>query len=79
VGTYLHGLFDADAFRHAFIRAARAACGLAPPIQLAHIAADREARLDRLAAHVASAVDVDALLAWIGLPASRFPAVESRT
>jgi adenosylcobyric acid synthase len=78
VGTYLHGLFDADAFRHAFLQAARAACGLAPPIQLARFAEEREARLNRLAAHVEGAVDVKTLLAWMGLPARRLPAVERR-
>jgi adenosylcobyric acid synthase len=31
VGTYLHGLFDSDAFRHALVRALRSAAGLAPP------------------------------------------------
>ncbi len=29
-GTYLHGIFYEDEFRHAFLRAARKTCGLAP-------------------------------------------------
>jgi adenosylcobyric acid synthase len=74
VGTYLNGLFDADAFRHAFLRAARDVCGLAPPARMVHVTAERDARINRLASHVAHAVDVDALLAWIALPARR-PAI----
>jgi adenosylcobyric acid synthase len=64
-GTYLHGIFDADAFRHEFIRAARDARGLAPPRELAALAMQREARIDRLAAHVRASVD---LAAFIGNP-----------
>ena len=67
-GTYLHGLFDADSFRHAFIRAARAAGGLTPPAALVSVAAQRDDRLNRLAAHVETALDVDALLGWLGVP-----------
>ncbi|HEX5437336.1 MAG TPA: cobyric acid synthase [Gemmatimonadaceae bacterium] len=67
IGSYLHGLFDGDAFRHAFITAARHARGLAPPRALTAYALEREQRLNRLAACVAESMDVDQLLGWIGL------------
>jgi adenosylcobyric acid synthase len=79
VGTYLHGLFDHDTFRHAFIRAARAARGLMAPTDLAKVAEERDDRLDRWAAHVGAALDVDALIGWLGLPPRPLAGVERRS
>ena len=70
-GTYVHGLFDADTFRHAFVDAARAACGLQAAAAHAFVAREREARLDRLAAHVRNSLDLALLWSWIGLPPPR--------
>jgi adenosylcobyric acid synthase len=61
-GTYVHGIFGDDGFRHSLIAAARAACGLAPARSVVFVAADRERRLDRLAAHVRAALDME--LIW---------------
>jgi adenosylcobyric acid synthase len=65
IGTYLHGLFDADVFRHAFVGALRAALDLAPPLALSPYTAERERRFDRLAGHVRQALDIDRLKEWI--------------
>jgi adenosylcobyric acid synthase len=77
-GTYLHGLFDSDSFRHAFIRAARAAAGLTPPAELIDVAQQRDERLNSFAAHVERALDVDALLGWLGLPSRPVAGLEQR-
>src|SRR5260370_29488145 len=50
-GTYIHGLFTDDAFRHSFLSAARAACGLHPLEQKVFVHAEREQRIDPLADH----------------------------
>jgi adenosylcobyric acid synthase len=63
IGTYLHGALANDAFRSAFITAARAARGLTPATAFARVSEDREARIDRLAAHVRGSVDMPRLLA----------------
>jgi adenosylcobyric acid synthase len=55
-GTYLHGLFAADAFRAALL----AEIGAAPGV--ADWGADVEAALDALAGHVERHLDLDALL-----------------
>ena len=66
-GTYLHGLFDDDAFRHAFIIAAREVHQLHPAASFANWKQKREQSLDRLADAVRSAVDMEAIFAWAGL------------
>jgi adenosylcobyric acid synthase len=66
-GTYIHGIFDDDNFRHAFLDAARAACSLAPHTAKAFFAAERQSRLDRLAAHVRRALDLEMIRSWLHL------------
>lgn len=66
-GTYVHGLFDDDAFRHAFLATARMACGLAPLRQTAWVTADRQGRIDRLAVAVRRTLDMNLIKNWLGL------------
>jgi len=66
-GTYVHGIFDSDNFRHAFLDAVRAACGLAPCTAKAFVSAERQSRLDRLAAHVRRSLDLEMIRSWIGI------------
>jgi adenosylcobyric acid synthase len=74
LGTYLHGLLENDAVRHALIdgllaqRAATADRPVADTGLARHsLAADRERQLDRLAAAVRSSLDLAPLLAACGL------------
>jgi adenosylcobyric acid synthase len=67
-GTYLHGLFDNDSFRHQFLRAARAFHGLAAPGELHLWKQLREESLDRLAREVEKAMDMKKVFRWVGLP-----------
>ena len=69
-GTYVHGFFDDDDFRHRFIRAARTAVQLAPAAAWVHITKEREARIDRLAHHLRSFLDVKRIRSWIIEPAT---------
>jgi adenosylcobyric acid synthase len=69
-GTYVHGLFDNDEFRHGFIRTARAAVDLAPADKYIPVGAQREARIDRLADHLRESLDMNLLRSWIVDPSA---------
>jgi adenosylcobyric acid synthase len=64
-GTYVHGFFDNDDFRHAFIQAARAAVDLAPATTYVNSSAERDGRIDRLACHLKKSLDMNLLKSWI--------------
>jgi adenosylcobyric acid synthase len=65
LGTYVHGFFDNDNFRHSFLAAARGAVDLAPAETWAHVAAEREARIDRLALHLRKSLNINLITSWI--------------
>lgn len=67
-GTYLHGLFDGDAFRHAFLRAARAVLQINAPTELIAWSELRRQQLDMLADAYTDALDLAAIFAMLDLP-----------
>lgn len=64
-GTYLHGVFDADLFRRAFLDRLRTRKGLAPlgAVQVVH---DVDAALDRLADVVRDSLDMERMYRLLG-------------
>jgi adenosylcobyric acid synthase len=66
-GTYLHGLFDDDGFRHQFLGAARAFHKLAAPVELHRWKQIREESLNRLACEVEKVLDMKTIFGWVGL------------
>ena len=68
VGTYLHGLFDHDAFRHAFLRSSRASLQMTAPKELVAWSERRRQQLDLLADAFGSALDLDAIFGMVDLP-----------
>ena len=67
-GTYLHGLFDDDGFRHQFLHAARAFHKLAGPDELYPWKQLRQESLNRLAREVEKTLDMETIFGWVGLP-----------
>ena len=61
-GCYIHGLFAADRFRRSWLDRVRAARGLAGGAAAFSYEIEIDTVLDRLAAHVAAAADLDAIL-----------------
>lgn len=66
-GSYLHGLFDDDSFRHAIIASARAFYKLTPASHLDNWKLKREESLNRLADTVRASLDLSKIFAWVGL------------
>jgi adenosylcobyric acid synthase len=67
LGTYVHGIFDEDCFRHQFVSVARSFHKLSAPSLLTPWKAQREESLDRLAHAVSTSLDVQRILSWVGL------------
>ena len=63
-GSYLHGLFDADEFRHALLQSLRHGAGLPPAPQATYSLGPE---LDRLADAVEAALDMPAILSQLGI------------
>lgn len=68
IGTYLHGLFDEDSFRHCWIGAIRRSLGLADAVKLVNWKQRREEELNRLSDTVRDAVDLPAIYELMRLP-----------
>ena len=66
-GTYLHGVFDDDTFRHAFLTAARSFYGLATGVSLDNWKQKREASMNLLADTVRGALDIRRVYELAGL------------
>jgi adenosylcobyric acid synthase len=68
LGTYVHGFFDNDDFRHGFIQAARAAVDLAPAASYVNDNAERNARIDGLAWQLRNSLNMKLIKSWIVAP-----------
>jgi adenosylcobyric acid synthase len=67
-GSYLHGIFDDDRFRHAFLGAARGFHQLAPVTRFENWRQKRENSFNQLADTVRESLDLPRIFDWVGLP-----------
>jgi adenosylcobyric acid synthase len=67
VGTYLHGIFDDDTFRHEFLQAASSYHHIPRPSVLNPWRAQREESLNHLANQVSTSLDLRQIFSWAGL------------
>ena len=67
-GTYLHGIFDDDTFRHTFLAAARSFHQLAPVDRFENWREKREDSFNLLADTVRESLDLPRIFDWVGLP-----------
>ena len=66
-GTYLHGIFDDDKFRHTFLAAARSFHQLAPVGRFENWRQKREDSFNRLADTVRESLDLPRIFDWVGI------------
>jgi adenosylcobyric acid synthase len=66
-GTYLHGIFDDDKFRHTFLAAARSFHQLAPVDRFENWRQKREDSFNRLADTVRESLDLPRIFDWVGI------------
>ena len=70
-GTYVHGIFDNDSFRHSVLAALRQIRDLAPARRFEFVTEERERRIDRLADHVRRSLNLELIRSWVAAPAAR--------
>jgi adenosylcobyric acid synthase len=63
-GTYVHGIFDDDNFRHHFLKNARRRYGLDPALDYVCVSAQRQARINRWADHLRASLDMNLIRGW---------------